>query len=174
MSPYGTKTTVRVDSELSEEFEVKVVMQKGSVLLPFLFAFVVNVISELARDGVLSELLYTDNLVLMSEIIKKFRNKFIKWEDSFESKVLKANIGKTKVIASDGITNERLFKSNVDPCGVSTLRVKANSVLCVKCGKWIHSRCAKVKRVTAKFSSTFASRKCEGNDGDSGAGENTK
>ena len=40
MSLYeGTKTRVRVDSELSEEFEAKVGMHQGSVLPPFLFAW---------------------------------------------------------------------------------------------------------------------------------------
>ena len=39
MSQYaGEKTRVRVDSELSEEFDAKVGMHQGSVLLPFLFA----------------------------------------------------------------------------------------------------------------------------------------
>ena len=48
MSLYeGAKTRLRVDSELSEEFEVKVGMHQGSVLLPFLFALVVDVVTEL-------------------------------------------------------------------------------------------------------------------------------
>ena len=47
MSLYeGEKTRVRVDSELSEEFEVKAGMQQGFVLLPFLFALVVDVVTE--------------------------------------------------------------------------------------------------------------------------------
>ena len=33
-----------------------------------------------------------------------------------------------------------------------SLRVKANSVLCVQCGKWIHGRCDGVRKVTPKFS----------------------
>ena len=40
---------------------------------------------------------------------------------------------------------------NVDPCTVCSLIVMADSVVCMQCGKWIHSRCAGVKRVTAKF-----------------------
>ena len=68
MSLYeGAKTRVRVDSDLSEEFEVKVGMHQGSVLSPFIFAVVVDVVTELARVGVLSELLYADDLVLISE-----------------------------------------------------------------------------------------------------------
>ena len=65
MSLYdGAKTRVRVGSQLSEEFEVNVGMHQGSVLSPFLFAVVVDVVTEFARDG---ELLYADDLVLVSE-----------------------------------------------------------------------------------------------------------
>ena len=70
----GAKTSVRVDSELSEEFEAKEGIHQGSVLSPFLFAVVVDVVTDLAREGVLSELLYADDLVLMSETIKGLRN----------------------------------------------------------------------------------------------------
>ena len=49
-SPFeGAKTRVREDSELSEEFEVKVGMHQGSVLSPFLFSLVVDVVTEFAR-----------------------------------------------------------------------------------------------------------------------------
>ena len=56
-----------MDSELSEEYEVKVGMNQRFVLSPFLFAVVVDVVTELARGGVLSELLCANDLVLMSE-----------------------------------------------------------------------------------------------------------
>ena len=69
---------VRVDSEMSEEFEVKVGMHQGSVLSPFLFALVGDVVTEFAREGELSELLFADDLVLMSETIEGLRNKLIK------------------------------------------------------------------------------------------------
>ena len=79
MSLYkGAKTRVRVDSELSEEFEVKVGMHQGSVLSSFLFAVVVDVVAEFAREGVLSVLLYDDGLVLMRETFERYRNKFKK------------------------------------------------------------------------------------------------
>ena len=45
----GAKKRVRVDSELSEDFEVKVAMHQGCVLSPFLFAVEVNVVSKLTR-----------------------------------------------------------------------------------------------------------------------------
>ena len=60
----GAKTKTRVDSELSEKFAVKVVMHQGSVLSHFPLEMVVDVVAEIAREGALSELLYTDDLVL--------------------------------------------------------------------------------------------------------------
>ena len=53
---------------------------------------VVDVVTEFAREVVLSELLYADDLVLMSETIECLRNKFFKWKDAFESKGLKVNL----------------------------------------------------------------------------------
>ena len=48
MSPYeGAMIGVRVYSELSEEFAVKVGMHRGSVLSPFVFAVEVDVVCEL-------------------------------------------------------------------------------------------------------------------------------
>ena len=43
----GAKTRVRVNSELSEKFEVKVWMQQGYVLSPSFFAVVVDVVTDL-------------------------------------------------------------------------------------------------------------------------------
>ena len=45
----GAKARVRVGSAYSEEFKVKVGVHQGSVLLPLLFAIVVDVITEKVR-----------------------------------------------------------------------------------------------------------------------------
>ena len=55
MSLYeGANTRFRVGFELSEEFEVKVGIHQGSVLSPFPFTVMVDVVTELAIEGVLS------------------------------------------------------------------------------------------------------------------------
>ena len=48
-------------------------MHKGSMLSPF-FALVVDVVTEFARESALSDLLYADDLLLMSETIKGLRD----------------------------------------------------------------------------------------------------
>ena len=59
-----------------------------------------------------------------------------------------------------------MSKSQVNPCGVCSLRVEANSVLCVQHGKLIHGRCALVNELTPKFSRNCTCRKCDGNIGE--------
>ena len=71
MSLYeGVKTRVRVELELSEEFEVKVGVyqgSQGSLLSPLVLAIVVDVVKENVRSDLMSEMMYADDLVLMSE-----------------------------------------------------------------------------------------------------------
>ena len=37
----------------------------------------------------------------------------------------------------------------------------ANSVLCTKCGNWVHGKCAKTKRTTARLAMHFVCSKCK-------------
>ena len=71
MSLYeGAKTSVKVGLELSEEFKVKVDVHRGSVLSRLIFAIMVDVIMESVRMGLMSEMLYMDNLVFTSETVE--------------------------------------------------------------------------------------------------------
>ena len=51
---------------------------------------------------------------------------------------LKVNFEKTNVMANGGNSKDGMSTSNVDPCVVCSLKVEANSVLCLQC---IHSWC---------------------------------
>ena len=128
----GAKTRVRVGSAYSEEFEVKVGVHQGSVLPPLLFAIVVDVITGNARRGVVNELLYAGDLVIMSEDMEDLKERFWNWKNALESKGLKVNTRKTKLMVSG--SEGELYKSKIDPCRVCGRRVMANSVLCTKCG----------------------------------------
>ena len=63
-------------SALSEEFLVQVGVHQGSELSLLLFAIVVDVISENAREGMMNKMLYVDDLVLMRESIENLKEKF--------------------------------------------------------------------------------------------------
>ena len=104
---------------------------------------------ELAGEGSLCMLM----TALISETIEGLRDEFLKWKEAIESKGLKVNNWKTKAMVSIRITKDGLSKSELDQCGICSLRVKANSTLRQQCGRCIHGRCihgrhAGVKRVT--------------------------
>ena len=126
------------------EFDVHEGMHYSSLLFG-----VVDIVTELAREGVLSDLRYADDLVLMSETIDGLRDEFMELMDVVESQGLKANLGKTKVMVSGGITKDGLSISKVDQSEVCGVRVVVNSVLCVRYGKWIHTGCVGVNRVSS-------------------------
>ena len=68
-----------MDSELSE-FLLKSRCRCTKDLSYYLFfAMVVNVVTEFAREDVLSELLYADDLLLVSVTIQESWNKFLEW-----------------------------------------------------------------------------------------------
>ena len=53
-------------------------MHQASVLSPFLFALVADVVTEFARESTLSESLHADDLVLMSETIEGLMDKSLR------------------------------------------------------------------------------------------------
>ena len=68
------------------------------------------------------------------------------------------NLKKTKVIVSG--SKGEVLKSKVDPCVKCSKRVMANLMMCTKCGKWVHGRCAKTKRVTSTHANGFVCELC--------------
>ena len=73
----SVNTKVRVGSAYSIEFEVKVGVHQGHVLSPLLFAIVADVITKNARRGVVNELLYADDFVLISETMEDLKERFL-------------------------------------------------------------------------------------------------
>ena len=160
MSLYeGATTRVRVGSAVSDKFSVKVGVHQGSVLSPLLFAIVMDVVTEDARNGTLHEILYADDLVLMGESMEDLQSKFSLWKATLESKGMKVNINKTKLMVSG--TEGETSRSKIDPCGMCGKRVMANAILCIKCGHWIHRRCTKRKKLTVALAQSFVCGRCD-------------
>ena len=66
---------------------MKVGLHQGSVQSPLLFAAVMDVVSNEARSGLPSELLYTDDLVLMAPTIEQLGRRVAEWRASLLDKV---------------------------------------------------------------------------------------
>ena len=155
----NAQTRVRCGNGYSEGFYVRVGLHQGSVLSPLLFATVMDVLTESVKKDVLWNLLYADDLVLISESMHQLERDFTEWKIALESKGLRVNMGKTKVLEAcgGGIAVE---ESKEDPCGVCGKRVMRNSCICTTCQKWIHAKCAGVKKITNRMAENFVCKKC--------------
>ena len=91
----------------------------------------------------------------MAELEERFNS----WKRVFESKGLKENMRKTKVMecGPDGGVVEM---ARINGCGVCGKRVMRNSVMCGSCERWVHARCAGVRRVTARMAKGFECKRC--------------
>ena len=94
----------------------------------------------------------------MSNSIKGIQKKFANQKDSLENKGWKINTQKTKLMES-GLKCE-LAISTIDPYGVYG-RATTNSMLCVKCRKWIHERRTKWKKVSSVLAEGFVCKRCK-------------
>ena len=90
--------------------------------------------------------------------MENLKENFLKWKEAFESKRLKVNLKKTKVMVSG--SKGEVLKSKFDPRAKCGKRVLENSVMCTKCCEWVHGRWAKMQRVTSILAKGFICELC--------------
>ena len=149
-------TVVRTDAGLGESFEVNVDLHQGSLLSPLLFAAVMDVVSSEARSGLPSKLMYADDLILMTPKMEQLDRCVSEWRASLLNKGLqesKVMVGSTggKMIINYGNWS----------CCVCGKGVKANSVQCTICTKWIHKRCSGMRGDLSRVADDFRCRRCD-------------
>ena len=85
-------------------------------------------------------MLYADDLVNIAEMFESLVTKIAVWKNGLESKGLKVNMGKTKVMIL-GKDLHTLQTSGKDPCTVCRKSVGKNSIFCSGCSFWVHKKC---------------------------------
>ena len=88
--------------------------------------------------GVPWELLYVDDLVLITDTLKVFKA----WKAGMESKKLSVNM-KTKFLVSS-IGLDVLKNSGKYPCAVWRSGVGNNSIKCSQYNLWVHKKCSSI------------------------------
>ena len=109
---------MKVGTHFTEEFEVNVGVHQGSVLSPLLFAIVFDLVTNEIKEGMLQEILYADDVVLIAETMTEWQEKFYGWKSVLESKGLKVNLMKTNVMVSKIGQVTVKTSSMKDPCGI--------------------------------------------------------
>lgn len=158
----NARSRVQVNGQLSEEFGVGVGVHQGSVLSPLLFILVLEALSREFRTGVPWELLYADDLVLISDSLDECNHKLKTWKAGMEKKGLRVNMSKTKFLISGPGCNV-LKDSGAFPCAVCRSGVGVNSIQCSQCKFWVHKKCSGItSRISPALSSNFICQRCLG------------
>ena len=84
----NAKSAVRVNSQYSAEFDVKVGVHQGSVLSPLLFIIVMEALSRDFRISCPWELLYADDLVISADTLEELLFKLGQWKTELDAKGL--------------------------------------------------------------------------------------
>ena len=82
---------------------------------------------------------YADDLVIIANSLEELEEMYLAWKNNQESKGLRVNIGKTKIIES-GTNEGPVFASGKYLCGVCNKGVGRNSIYCSFCKHWVHKR----------------------------------
>ena len=83
------ETSVKVEYTRSESFDVKVGVHQGSILSPLLFALVMDEVSKAIRKGVVKEMLYADDIVLVGDNWEEIESRYTRWKKALQEKGIK-------------------------------------------------------------------------------------
>ena len=91
------ETSIKVEYTRSESFDVKVGVHQGSILSPLLFALVMDEVTKDIREGVVKEMLYADDIVLLvGDNWEEVESRYTRWKKALQEKGMKINVNKTK------------------------------------------------------------------------------
>ena len=93
-------TSVRIVVEKSEKFEAKVGFHQGLVLIPLLYAIVMDEITKDIREGGVKKLLYAYDLVLLGNSREEVEMIHARIKKAILEKGLKVNVKKTKAFCT--------------------------------------------------------------------------
>ena len=137
----NAKSRVNINGAYSEQFKVTVGVHQGSVLSPLLFIIVMEALSLEFRVSCPWELLYADDLAILSDSLEDLKARLAIWKTSLESYGLRVNVEKTKILVSSSEFKRIAHNNPKHPCGVCNFGVGANSILCTVCNLWVHKKC---------------------------------
>ena len=158
----NARSRVRVGDSYSEEFGVGVGVHQGSVLSPLLFIIVLEALSRDFRVGVPWELLFADDLVIITDSLEECVARVKVWKEGMEKKGLHVNMKKTMFMAS-GLELDVLKDSGKYPCAVCRTGVGLASILCSVCKRWVHKKCSDLKKLD--LNPEYVCRRCKGDPG---------
>ena len=106
----GATTTVKSAAGFTEEFKVGVGLHQGSALSPFLFAIIIDRLTEDIRKDAPWDILFADDIVLSRQNHKELEEHLEIWRNALKRRGLKVSRSKTKYLRVGGVYNGEELK----------------------------------------------------------------
>ena len=106
----GATTTVRSAAGLTEEFKVNVGLYQGSTLSPFLFAIIIDRLTEDIRKDAPWNMLFADDIVLCRQNHRELEEDLEIWRNALERRGLKVSRSKTEYLRVGGVDDGQELK----------------------------------------------------------------
>ena len=103
-------TTVRSAASLTKEFKIGVGLYQGSALRPFLFAIIINRLTENIRKDAPWNMLFAVDIVLSRQNHRELEEDLEIWRNALERRGLKVSWSKTEYLRVRGVDGERELK----------------------------------------------------------------
>ena len=98
----GSETVVRCAVGTTESFKVKVGLHQGSALSPFLFAVIMDRLTDEVRRESLWTMLFADDIMICEETREEVEQRLESWKYALERKGMKVSRSKTEYLCING------------------------------------------------------------------------
>lgn len=102
----GCETVVKTAAGNTEEFRVGMGLHQGSVLSPFLFVVIMEILTKNIVEDAPWSMLFADDIVLNAETDKELEQKLEEWRSCLEDSGLKISRAKTVYMGEGGVKLE--------------------------------------------------------------------
>ena len=101
----GATTTVRSAAGLTEEFKVGVGLHQGSALSLFIFAIIMDKLTEDIWKDALRYMLFADDIVLSRQNCRELEDDLEMWRNALKRRDLKVSRSKTEYLKAGDVNN---------------------------------------------------------------------
>ena len=107
---------VRCAVETTESFKFKVGLHQGSTFSPFLFAVIMDRLTNEVRREPPWTMLFADDIVICKETREEVEQRLESWRYALERRVMKVNRSKTEYLCVNGGNDEETVKMEETKC----------------------------------------------------------
>ena len=105
-----SETVVRCAVGTTESFKVKVGLDQGSALSPFLFAVIMDRLTDEVRRELPRTMLFADNIVICEETREEVERRLESWTYALEKRGMKVIKSKTEYLCINGENDDETVK----------------------------------------------------------------